>query len=105
MSIEELKKFVVQWNNRFPYDRWWREKHNIPFLSEEHRKADFLSQMMEFYEDKMYKDLQQKDPIPYIPNQGEFFKEIDTKELTEEQKRAKFIEEAQYELDNLPKNI
>ena len=37
MNREEYRNFVIKWNNTFPIDRWFRNKHNIPFLSEEHK--------------------------------------------------------------------
>ena len=35
--MEPLKRFLIQWNNRFPYDRKYRKQHNIGFNSPEHR--------------------------------------------------------------------
>lgn len=102
MSKDELRKFITQWNNRFPYDHWWREKHSIPFLSEEHRKANFLFQRMEFEEDIMMEELRNKPKDTYTPNIGDFFKNSTTRESD---MMKSFVQEAQYELNNLPSDL
>lgn len=82
MTIDELKTFMIQWNNRFPYDRWWRKKHGIAFMSEEHRKCSFVAQRMEFEEDSIFseirkKELDKNDDV-YTPNIGEWLKREDS---------------------------
>ena len=54
MRRSELIQGVVSWNNRFPLDRWWRIKHNVSFMSPEHRESSFIYQLLEFEEDKLY---------------------------------------------------
>ena len=72
----ELRIDIIDWNNRFPLDRWWRQKYNISYLSEEHRKSTFFSQLFEYMEDKLYEehyerlDAKDEDPDPYIPMSG-----------------------------------
>lgn len=78
MKREEYKNFVIRWDNMFPIDRWYRNKHKIPFLSEEHKKCDFFAELMEFEEDKVFYELQQekeeKEKQEYIPNIGDWLK-------------------------------
>ena len=78
MNREEYKNFVIRWDNMFPIDRWYRNKHKIPFLSEEHKECDFFAELMEFEEDKVFYELQQekeeKEKQEYIPNIGDWLK-------------------------------
>lgn len=82
MDISTLKSFVVSWNNRFPLDRWWRNKHGVPFMSPTHRESSFLMQLVEFEEDRMYAELcsrmtqrtPQEDALQYVPGSGDIFK-------------------------------
>ena len=57
MDINDVKKFMIQWNKKFPVDFWWREKHKVAFLSPEHKECSFIHQLME-----------------YTPNIGDIFK-------------------------------
>ncbi len=52
----KIKSSTIDWNNRFPLDRWWRKKYNVSYLSEEHRKSTFFNQYFEYLEDESYKE-------------------------------------------------
>ena len=54
MERSELEQAIVSWNNRFPLDRWWRNKHEVAFMSPVHRESSFLYQLFEFEEDKLF---------------------------------------------------
>lgn len=49
----DIKKFVNNWNARYPIDRYIRKKYNIPFGSPAHRALDFISMTCEFVEDRL----------------------------------------------------
>lgn len=53
----ELRKFIVNWDNNFPIDFLWRQKHGIRFGSEEHKKADFITMVIEFEEAKFVSEM------------------------------------------------
>ena len=53
----DINKFIREWNVRYPYDRWWRKKYNIPFGSEQHRKANFIDMIIEFKEEVYFQKL------------------------------------------------
>lgn len=111
--MKDIRKFMIQWNNRFPVDRWWRKKHNIPFLSEEHKKQSFLNQVMEYEEDCFFQERRERlENIDlsesYAPNIGDFFKTpimkevnssgvLDENEIEEFRKFAKELEEKEIE--------
>lgn len=41
-----------EWLIRFPFDYWWRKKHNVAFGSSAHREISFFDQLREFREDE-----------------------------------------------------
>lgn len=98
-TIEDVKDFVLQWNLRYPIDRWWREKHNVSFNSSVHRVSSFIDQLIEYEEDKLFrkiireeldkvKDREEEKPNnEYIPGRGNF---LDKKELTVEEANSTY---------------
>lgn len=107
MNIEDVKKYMIQWNRRFPIDRWWREKHKIAFLSKEHKESSFLDQLKEFEEEVyFYIDLkkQKDEEETYIPNIGEYFKDtLAEKDLENEEVSIDSIEEFRKEAEKIRK--
>lgn len=100
MERSELEQAVVSWNKRFPLDRWWRNKHEVAFMSPVHRESSFLYQLFEFEEDKLFSkaitDSNVKDNKDvYIPGSGDIFKTSATIE--------DFTKEAQREIDEILK--
>lgn len=68
----DLKDYVYAWNISFPIDRWWREKHKIPFGSDPHRESSFESMIIEYHEDVIYNNLNKVET--YKPGSGDIFK-------------------------------
>lgn len=54
MNNHDAKIYIIQWNNRFPLDRWWREKWKISLFSKQHLETDPISQVLEYMEDKEF---------------------------------------------------
>jgi hypothetical protein len=73
---------VVKWNMAYPLDKWWREKYKVPFMSKIHREANFLDQLFEFQEEKLFIESKAKK---YTPNVGDFLK---TENLSQEEVNA-----------------
>jgi len=71
-KLEEVRDYVIEWDSRFPIDRWWRKKYNIAFNSPRHRESSFLDQLIEFEEDKLFKELEEGET--YVPNTGDFLR-------------------------------
>lgn len=57
----DIRKFIIWWNSKFPLDYWWRNKHNIPFNSSNHREIDFIDQKIECTEEEIYKEIRDKN--------------------------------------------
>ena len=94
MKRSELVQNVINWNNRFPLDRWWRIKHNVAFMSPVHRESSFIHQLMAFEEDKLFMpDISEE--VKYVPGVGDFLK---TKQTLES-----FADEAQEEIKKMLK--
>lgn len=106
MAADDIRRFMIRWNNRFPLDSWWRRKHNVPFLSQIHKEQSFLSQLMEYEEDCLFNEAdKQEDSINhYTPNIGDIFrvnilkeenykKQIDAEDIEEFRKFAEEIRE------------
>lgn len=92
MNKDDSKSFILKWSENFPYDRWWRIKHGVAFLSEEHKKISFVEQYLEYQEDMLFKQIEtqlsnnKKDIDPYIPNKGDIFKKVSYDNYVEENK-------------------
>lgn len=61
-TVESLRSYIISWTNSNPVDRWWRQKHGVAFNSKVHRDCCFEDMLFEFYEDKIYKEIE--DAIP-----------------------------------------
>lgn len=100
MENNNIKNKVVEWNLRFPIDRWWRQKHGVAFGSSVHRETSFFDQLFEWEEECLFKDLSnEKDK--YELNIGEWLKEPSIEEKTQQQ----LIEEAQKEMDFVSEDL
>lgn len=73
MNKDSVRDYVIQWNSRFPVDRWWRKKYNKSFNSLDHRKSSFLDQLIEYEEDILFRELQEESE--YIPGSGDWLRE------------------------------
>ena len=86
-KLNRVERDIVEWNSRFPVDRWWRKKYNAPFMSRTHRESSFLDQLREFYEDRLFNEETETEE-EYIPNSGDIFKtRKDTKQSLEDLQR------------------
>lgn len=59
----DLEKFVIDWNNKFPLDRWYRKKYNLRFNSSQHRGTNLVDIYFEFIEDRLYKEAETKTSV------------------------------------------
>lgn len=52
--MQEIKQLLIYWNNTFPFDRVYRQKHNIAFGSKEHREINQIDVCYDILEDKLF---------------------------------------------------
>ncbi len=102
MTHSDVISSILEWNNRFPLDRWWRNKHGISFMSPAHRESSFLHQLFEFEEDKLFAKMfedkegkEKKEEFAYVPGSGDIFKAPATQEA--------FVDEAEREIQEMLK--
>lgn len=77
ISYEGVKRHILEWNNKFPVDRWWRTKHKIAFNSESHRNFSFIDMFVEYIEDTIFDEytVKEADEDKYIPGQANWLKQ------------------------------
>lgn len=95
--MKSLRHEIIEWNSKFPIDRWWRERHNIPFMSSAHKEASFIDMLFEFEEERLISDMLY-DNQTYTPNIGKW---IDTSNQTKEQRYSSIADETRNELSKL----
>lgn len=95
MKRSELIQSVINWNRKFPLDRWWRQKHNVPFMSPAHRESSFIHQLMEYEEEKMFLEtfVEEKGKELYVPGAHDIFKAPST--------MKGFMDEAEREIQEM----
>lgn len=62
-SAKNIESLVVEWNNRFPLDKWFREKYKLSFNSLGHRSISQIDIFFEYNEDKLFKKYNQDNII------------------------------------------
>ena len=92
--LKDIKLFIISWNNKFVYDKLYRQKYNIAFNSPQHRSLSPIDMFIDIMEDKLIKKyyddkLKQDELLKQYKETGDLFIELDDK-LTEEQKEDMF---------------
>lgn len=77
-SVNDLRQYAIEWNIRFPIDRWWREKHQVAFGSSIHRESCFIDQLIEYKEDEFWSEIHEERRIDAKLSQG---KELEDGEI------------------------
>lgn len=82
---KHLENKIIKWNNQFPLDYWWRNKHNIPYGSSAHKEMSFIDMYFEYLEDRMMheksEEVQNESSISNI-SQDEIDKDFDNLDLS-----------------------
>lgn len=90
--VGDPKKHMEIWNINLPVDRWWRVKHGIAFGSKAHLEANFIDMLMEFEEDKLFRELSQSDE--YNRDAGDWLKHREViKNESVEEERNRYMKE------------
>lgn len=87
------KKFVIEWNNKYPLDHWWRKKYNVPFGSTQHKEMTFLDMLIDFEEDRMFEEYKENVAKRLSANGDEndiIFKDKNVMKMTEEEEQKEF---------------
>lgn len=94
----DIRSFVVFWNNKYPLDRWWREKYKIPFGSDQHLSQNIMDMRFDFEEEYLVKKAQIQQEIEeldrknkkYTPGHGSIFVKKKPKQMSEEEVDSAF---------------
>lgn len=82
-----FREFIIYWNNKYPFDRIWRQKYKIAFNSKKHRHIRLFDIVFDLKEsdlfDEFYKEFEDKKKRKEELSQGIVLRE---KEYTEEEK-------------------
>lgn len=81
MTNDDVRDYIINWNIRFPVDRWWRKKYNKSFSSSDHRESSFLDQLIEYEEDKLFNEFENQEE--YKPGTGDWLKLTQPKTVEE----------------------
>lgn len=71
LSKESLDTFLKMWNIKFPYDKLWRDKYNIPFRSKAHLEMSQINIYLDIREDILIKKLQ-AERLEFLKNKKEY---------------------------------
>lgn len=84
------KEGIIEWNNRFPLDLWYRRKYQIPFGSKKHREINYVDIYFEYSEDNLFKKFELEEEElnkkkERLTISGQVFTKTIYKELTEKE--------------------
>ena len=60
MSKESFRNFVIRWNNKYPLDRWLREKYKLRFNSPDHRNTNLADAYFQYIEDQLFDEIRKE---------------------------------------------
>lgn len=89
--MNEVRQFVIDWNNRYPIDKWWRDKHGVAFGSKKHREQNILDMRIEFEEDLLFAESEyeaQRASLKkdlYTPGKGQWLRKRKPKMQTQDE--------------------
>lgn len=64
--MRKLRNKVIRWNNKFPWDLWWRRFNNEAYGSEVHRNTCFSHMIMQIAEHIELERIRKKDEIDQL---------------------------------------
>lgn len=78
--MDGLREFIQNWNLLYPIDKWWRDKHKVPFGSRKHREQNMIDMRFEYEEDLMFLEIERDqlhkriESQSYTPGTGNWIK-------------------------------
>lgn len=52
--LGDSRQFLLEWNENFPLDHWWRKKYLVPFNSSKHRAVSYVDMFYDWLEEQMF---------------------------------------------------
>lgn len=60
-SRHRFESQILRWNQMFPIDIWWRNKHSVSFGSSLHKEMSFFDMLFEYYEQRFFERAAKKE--------------------------------------------
>ena len=88
--ISDIRSSIRRWNILYPLDKWYRNKYDIRFNSEEHLSIDIMDIRMEYEEEFLYREAAYEEFVKseryYNPGTGQWLsKQQAEKDLTNQE--------------------
>ena len=87
-KIDKLRSQLIDWNNSFPLDRIYRQKHNILFNSDDHRRLCQVDIYLDWLESELFKEYEadfiQGEKRAELYKKGIWLREPEEQEMTDE---------------------
>lgn len=87
-----IRRSVERWNTLYPLDKWYRDRYNIRYNSQEHQSTEIVDIRFAFEEERVYAEairhLSKRDERkPYHPGTGQWLRpqESDDNALSKEE--------------------
>ena len=61
LDIDDVRSFVREWNQKYPIDRWRRDKYNVAFGSKQHLDHSLLDMRIAFEDEHFHRRLDVED--------------------------------------------
>lgn len=58
MNAKDFRSLVFFWNEKYPCDRWFREKYKISWNGSAHREHNIIDMYYEYIEDSIFGNFQ-----------------------------------------------
>lgn len=82
LSYSDNRQFLLDWNEEFPLDHWWRKKYNVAFNSPQHKCVSHIDMYYDWLEENMFED--------YVTN---LQREIERRKIYQETGKWLFVDE------------
>lgn len=100
----DIKKFILQWNAKYPMDKYIRKKYGIQFGSPEHRALNLIDMTIEYAEDKLLA-LEEEKSMRLNERDYEKVLGIPQPKTDENQPKQKFVKMTKKQVDEEFENI
>lgn len=88
----DLSFFIINWSNKYPIDKVWREKHGVAFNSKKHRKLKIIDLLIDIGQQVALGQLLQSPLVEgeYVGGRGKYFKKKTVQVITQKEIEQSF---------------
>lgn len=59
-KTRKFRNFIIEWNNKYPWDYRWRRKYGVAFGSTEHLNTSWVDMKIDLIEQELYDEAYEK---------------------------------------------